>query len=442
MVQETSISGQMSINYNVSHSGHHIASWRLSDSRIEQVTSLEHYVALAAEAERGKLDAVFMADHLAQRENPQLALSNTPFEPITLMTALAARTSRIGVVATVSTSYSDPFTIARQIGTLQLLSEGRAAVNLVTSTIDAAARNYGRDAHFDHAERYERAQEYAEVLYALWDSWDLDAIKLDRETGVLVDTSKIKPILHKGRYFRVDGPLNIPPSSYGPPVVFQAGGSDRGVALAGYTADAVYARSYSLEESVELRRRLQQSAVTAGRPANAVKVLPGFVPYVAETTAEARDILAEVNGLTVGAEESILQMSEMLQLDLRDFDPDGPLPLHLLPPVEDVKKAVSSFIELRTLAKTENLSIRQLAARIRGAAPLGMTLLVGSGEEIADKLEHWFRSGAADGFNIMIPIAPKGLTSFIDEVIPVLQERKLFREEYEGSSLRQRLGLQ
>ncbi len=433
---------RLSLHFNISGVGHANYAWRHPDSQTHRALDLDYYVQLAQTAERGKFDSIFIADTPALRPDPNDALANTPFEPITLLSALAGVTSHIGLLPTVSTSYSDPYTVARQIASLDLLSGGRAGVNLVTSAGDAVARNHGRDTQFDHAERYERADEFATVITRLWSSWKPHALVIDRDTGVMADRSGIEAIHHRGRFFQVAGPLTVPPSPQGRPVIVQAGASSSGIDLAGAHAEAIYARSLSIGETTETRRLVRESAVRHGRPADSVKVLPGLVPYVAKTSAQARELVRHIEDLTQVGPDAVRWLGGMIGVDLSGYAPDDRVPVELFPEPDDFNGSVTGLVQLRHLASTDAPTIGELARRVSGLAPLGMSAVVGSGVEVADTLEHWFSNGAADGFNLMLPIAPGGIEAFVDEVVPVLQERGLFRAEYTGATLRSNLGLE
>ncbi|MCX4098179.1 NtaA/DmoA family FMN-dependent monooxygenase [Nocardia sp. alder85J] len=432
----------MSLHFNISGVGHANYAWRHPDSRTERALDLDYYLHLARVAERGKFDSIFIADTPALRPDPNDVLANTPFEPITLLSAIAAATSRIGVIPTVSTSYADPYTIARQIASLDLLSGGRAGVNLVTSAGDAVARNHGRDRHLEHGERYSRAAEFIDVLGKLWGSWRPDALLIDRERGVLADPSRITPISHHGRFFQVAGPLSVPPSPQGRPVVVQAGASPEGIELAGAYADAVYARSMSLAETLGTVRKIKASAVSRGRTAESVHILPGIVPYVAKTSAQAADLVREIEGLTRIGPQALRLLGGMLGIDVTGYELGDRVPLEILPEPADFDGSVTGLVQIREIVSTGTTTFADLARRVSGLAPLGMSILVGTGSEVAEVLETWFRSGAADGFNLMLPIAPGGIEAFVDEVVPVLQERGVFKPDYAGTTLRSHLGIE
>ncbi|MFB9948687.1 NtaA/DmoA family FMN-dependent monooxygenase [Rhizobium puerariae] len=427
--------------YNLSGVGHHVAAWRHPDSRTERALDLDYYVELAREAERGLFDAVFIADTPVLRAAQGEQLANTPFEPVTLLSAIAARTRSIGIIPTLSYSYSEPYTVARQIASLDLLSRGRAGVNLVTSAGDAVARNYGFASQPAHDARYARAREYASALLQLWQSWEPAAVVFDRSGGILVDPKKIHPVNFAGEHISVAGPLNVPRSPQSRPVLLQAGASDDGIQQAGQFADAVYLRSVSLAETREFYRKIKEAAVAAGRAPDDVKVLPGIVPYVGRTRDEAIRLHDEIESLHVQSPYDLARLGAMLGIDLSDAKPDDPVPLDRLPDPSKFNGSVTGFVQLRNYAIEDKLTLGQLAHKLRSDAPLGMSAPVGSGEDLADFIEEWVGEGAADGFVLQIPIAPTGLTMFVDEVVPVLQKRGLFRTEYEGTTLQDRLGV-
>ncbi|WP_062349781.1 NtaA/DmoA family FMN-dependent monooxygenase [Herbidospora yilanensis] len=430
---------QLSLNFNISGVGHHTFAWRHPASRTDRALDLDYYVELARVAEAGKFDSIFIADTPALRPDPNDALANTPFEPITLLAAIAASTTRIGLIPTISTSYGDPFTVARQIASLDLLSKGRAGVNLVTSAGDAVARNHGRTRHIEHADRYARAREFAEILQRLWTSWTPDAVVADREGGVMIRPGGITPIGYRGDHFQVAGPLNVPRSPQGRPVIVQAGASPAGIDLAAAYADAVYARSMTIEETRGTYRALKQGAAARGRD---VKVLPGVVPYVAATEKEARELVREIEERRIPNPAALTALGGLLGVDLTGYDADDKVPLHLLPRPEDFNGSVTGFVELRTLAAEGDLTLGELAGHLTGLAPLGMWALVGDPVRVADQLQYWFEHEAADGFNLMMPIAPGGIEAFVALVVPILQERGLVRADYEGATLRSHLDIE
>lgn len=412
--------------------GHHEAAWRLPQSDPTAVTDLRHYQELARIAERGRLDSVFFADGLTFLGNVRHnALGG--LEPLTLLSALAAVTEHIGLIATVSTTYNEPFHVARKFASLDHISGGRAGWNIVTSAGEAEARLFGieRPAHRD---RYERATEFVEVVTKLWDSWEDDAILADRERGVFADTDRIHAIEHHGRHLKVQGPLNIARPPQGHPLLVQAGSSEAGKEFAARFAEAVFTAQQTLADAQAFYADLKSRLDRYGREPGQLKVLPGISPIIGSTEDEARRLERELEELIVPA-YGISQLSTLVGIDVAESDLDRPLP-----EVPTHTEGQQSRLKLVTdLAQRENLTVRQLIGRLAGGR--GHRVVAGTPEQIADQIQLWFESGAADGFNVMAPHLPGGLEAFVDHVVPVLQERGLFRTEYETGTLRDRYGL-
>jgi len=418
--------------------GHHVAAWRHPDASDSQ--SLADFVNFARAAEAAKFDAVFLADAVGFRNDDvdgaqYKAHSGVyPFEPITLLSALAAATSRIGLVATASTSFSEPFNLARQFASLDRLSEGRAGWNLVTSADPAAAFNFGHIAPIPHAERYSRAEEFADVVRGLWDSWDDDAFVRDRAGGLYFDPQGLHVLDHVGKHFRVKGPLNIPRSPQGRPVLVQAGSSEPGKELAARTAEAIFTAQQTLAEAVAFYADVKGRLAKFGRAPDDLKILPGVFPVVGRTEAEAQDKFGQLQAL-ISPEVGLNLLARFLgDPDILNHPVDGPIPA-----LKETEGGKSRQVLLIELARRENLTIRDLYLRIAGAR--GHWQLVGTATQIADQLEERFQNYGADGFNIMSPILPTGLTDFIELVLPELRRRNLFRTDYEGRTLRDHLGL-
>lgn len=348
---------------------------------------------------------------------------------------MSAVTKNIGLIATASTSYSDPFNLARQFSSLDHLSGGRAGWNLVTSSDPDAAFNFGHETHILHADRYDRAEEFADVVLGLWDSWEDDAFPRDREAGIYFDKNKLHILDHKGKHFKVRGPLNTPRTPQGHPVVVQAGASEPGKELAARTAEAIFAAQITLEEAVGFYADVKGRMAKYGRDQGELKIMPGIFPVVAPSQAEAEDKFAQLQDLI----QPIVGLNMLAGLsgglDLSQYDIDGPLP-DAVPETNAGKSRQSLLLDL---ARRENLTIRQLYLRIAGAR--GHWQVVGTPQHIADQLEERFEARGADGFNVMAPIMPGGLKDFIDLVVPELRRRGLFRTEYEGTTLRENLGL-
>ena len=404
----------------------------------------EDNVHLAQTAERGKLDMLFYQDSAAvapafylsggKAEALAEAARCVRLEPLTMLAALATVTRHIGLVATATTTYNDPFSIARKFATIDHISKGRAGWNRVTSQNVDEAQNFSRDAHLDHALRYQRAEEFYDVVTGLWDSWDDDAIIRDRETGRYIDPAKLHVLNHKGEHFSVRGPLNIarPPQGY--PIIAQAGSSEPGRELAARTADVVFTAQVDLGEARAFYSDVKSRMARYGRAPADMKIMPGIRYVLGRTEVEARDryeaMLSEASD--DGALASIQRLAG--DLDLRQFPLDGPLPD--LPPSNAAKARQAMMIEL---AAREKLSIRQLARRFTFS--LGHQVFVGTAAQLADLMEHWFAEGACDGFTMLSPFYPKPLEDFVDGVVPLLQRRGLFRTTYEGTTLRENLGV-
>jgi len=418
--------------------GHHVAAWRHPQASVG--TEFENYFQLARLAESAKFDAIFFADSVAARLNDLDAASRKahsgiyPFEPITLLSALSSVTRNIGLVATASTSFSDPFNLARQFASLDRLSGGRAAWNLVTSADPDAAFNFGHDQQVLHSDRYDRAEEFADVVLGLWDSFEDDAFVRDKVSGRYFDPDKLHRLGHSGRHFKVRGPLNIPRSPQGRPVLVQAGASEPGKELAARTAEAIFAAQITLDEATAFYADVKGRLSKFGRSHDDLKILPGIFPVVGRTRSEAWEKFEALQEL-IQPEVGLNLISQLAGVDLRDFPLDGPVPEH--PAATNAGKSRQALV--LDLARRENLTIRQLYLRIAGAR--GHWQVVGTAGEIADAMEERFQNYGADGFNIMAPVMPGGLSDFIELVVPELRRRGLFRTEYEGPTLRDNLGL-
>ncbi|GAA0433495.1 monooxygenase [Actinoplanes capillaceus] len=416
--------------------GHHEASWRLPESDPYASWDVKHFQNLARIAERGKLDSVFFADSPVLQGDPGRRPAGK-LEPTVLLTALAAVTEHIGLIATASTSYNEPYNLARRFASVDHVSGGRAGWNIVTTAGADAARNFGLDDVPAHRDRYERAAEFVEVTTKLWDSWTDDAVIADKAAGVHADAAKVRPINHRGRWFRVDGPLNVPRSPQGWPLLVQAGSSEDGRQFAARYAEAVFTAQQTLAEAQAFYADLKQRAAALGRDPDHLKILPGIVPVIATTEAEARELDAELDRL-ISPEYARRQLAERFQLDPADLPLDEPLPDNL-PTEDEIEGAKSRFTLIVDLARRENLTVRQLIGRLGGGR--GHRTFAGTPEQVAGTIEDWFHSGAADGFNIMPAVLPSGLTAFVDQVVPILQDRGLFRTDYEGTTLRDHYGL-
>ncbi|GAA2189712.1 LLM class flavin-dependent oxidoreductase [Micromonospora lupini] len=416
--------------------GHHEAAWRLPQSDPFAQTDVAHFTRLARIAERGKLDSLFLAD------SPVLwnSIGRRPggtLEPTVLLTALAGATSHIGLIATASTTYNEPFNLARRFASLDHVSGGRAGWNIVTTAGEQAARNFNLDRLPAHRDRYERAAEFIEVSRKLWDSWDDRAPLGDKEAGRWGDDDLLYPPEHVGRHFRVAGALNVPRSPQGYPLLVQAGSSEDGKELAARYAEAVFTAQQTLAEAQTFYRDLKQRAAQAGRDPQTIKILPGIVPAIGATEAEARALEDELDRL-IKPEYARQQLATTLRVAPEDLDLDKELPADL-PSEDEIEGAKSRYTLIVTLARRERLTVRQLIGRLGGGR--GHRTFAGTPEQVADAIEEWYRAGAADGFNIMPPVLPAGLEAFVDHVVPILQRRGLFRTEYTGTTLRDHYGL-
>jgi FMN-dependent oxidoreductase (nitrilotriacetate monooxygenase family) len=418
--------------------GHHVAAWRHPDSSDSQ--SLADFAAFARAAEDAKFDAVFLADGVGLRGDDVAASRHKahsgvyPFEPLTLLSALAAVTSRIGLVATASTSFTEPFNLARQFASLDRLSDGRAGWNLVTSADPGSAYNFGHQMPISHAERYARAEEFADVVLGLWDSWEDEAFVRDRAAGLYFESDRLHVLNHAGPYYRVKGPLNIPRSPQGRPVLVQAGSSEPGKELAARTAEVIFTAQQTLAEAVAFYGDVKGRLAKYGRGPEDLRILPGVFPVVGRTESEAQDKFEKLQSLISPEVGLHLAAAFLGDPDIVNHPVDGPIPV-----LRETEGGKSRQTLLVDLARRENLTIRDLYLRIAGAR--GHWQLVGTPTQIADQLEERFENYGADGFNIMSPILPTGLTDFIELVLPELRKRDLFRTEYEGTTLRDHLGL-
>lgn len=426
---------RLHLNVNILHSGFVPSAWRLEHADPRAFADVAHYVRVSQIAERAKFDAVFLADNAAIIDQIDFR-PITALEPTVLLASIAAATTHIGVIGTASTSYNEPYNIARRFATLDHVSHGRAGWNVVTTADLASARNFGHDAVPDHGQRYARAAEFTELVKALWDSWDDDAFVGDKAGGRFVDISKVRPVAHQGRFFFVHGPLNLPRPPQGHPVLVQAGGSADGRDLAARHAEAVFSASQSFEESATYRRDLNARAAAYGR-AGGVKVLAGLTTIIGATEAEAlrrRDELVE----QIPWRYSLTRLAGTLGISPDQLELDARLPENLALP--NAGNGNHTFFHA-TLAQARRggLTVRELIRTLAGGG--GHRVIVGTPEQIADDIERWFKGEAADGFNLMPDALPDGLQSFVDGVVPILQRRGLFRAEYEGRTLREHLGL-
>ena len=415
----------------------HTSAWRYPGAFPDANFNFAHYKRFAQTLERGLFDAFFMADHLALLNMPAAVLKRsatvTSFDPLTLLPALAAVTEHLGLIATASTSYNDPYHVARKFASLDHLSGGRAGWNVVTSANPHEAMNFGRDEHLDHAERYRRAREFYEVVTGLWDSWADDAFVRDVEAGVYFNPERLHVLNHQGTYFKVRGPLNVARPVQGWPVIVQAGASEDGRQLAAETAEAVFSAHHTLDLAREFYADVKGRMVKLGRDPGHLKILPGAFVVIGETVAAARAKQQHLDSL-VHPDSGISSLSILLGHNVAGYDLDG-----LLPEIPETNASKSSREKIIERARQEHLTIRQLAQWIGGS--FGTLEIVGTPQTIVDEMEAWLLGDACDGFNIMFPFLPAGLDDFVNLVVPELQRRGIYRRRYEGATLRENLGL-
>jgi alkanesulfonate monooxygenase len=414
----------------------HTAWWRHPDSQPDANFSLKTLTHCIQTLERGKFDAFFMADHLAVLNMHIDALKRsgtvTSFEPFTLLSALAMVTERIGLIATASTTFDAPFHIARRFASLDHISGGRAAWNIVTTSNPDAARNFGLPEHVPHAERYDRAREFYDVVTGLWDSFAEDAFIRDKDSGVFWDPNRMHKLDHQGKYLSVAGPLNIARPVQGWPVIVQAGASDAGRQLAAEVAEMIFAAGGPMQDAKAYYDDVKSRAARAGRDPSLIKIMPGALVTVAETDEAAREKRAKLDSL-VHPDSGMGALSIALGVDARKFDLDGPLP-----DIPETNQSQSGRQRVLDRARRENLTVRQLAVALGGYGGLSIT---GSPQTVADTMQQWLEAGAADGFNVMFPTVPGGVEDFVNLVVPELQRRGIFRRDYTGTTLREHLGL-
>ncbi len=418
--------------------GHHISSWRDPGVTPNANQSLRHYIEITRIAERALLDFVFSADSNSTfgPDDPEIWKRTTVsmrLEPLTLLGALSAVTSHIGLISTATTTYLDPFHVARMFATLDQLSHGRVGWNVVTSSAASEAFNFSHDKHAPHADRYRRAAEFIQVAQGLWDTWEDDAFVMDKAEGLFFDPAKLHMLHHKGEHFSVRGPLMVPRSPQGQPVIVQAGQSDAGRELAARTAEVLFTVQQKIEVAREFNADLKARVVKAGRSPDSIKIMPGVLTVVGRSRQEAEDKFQSLQAL-IHPELGVAMLSDIVGLDLSTFPLDGPVPEVPLTNTQQGRQKV-----VMDMAWSEGLTIRQLYMRVVTAR--GHRVVLGTPADIADALEEWYRGGAADGFNIMPQVLPAGLTEFAELVVPELQRRGLFRTRYEGTTLRENLDL-
>ena len=429
---------KLHLNLFIYGRGHHEASWRHPDASPLPLTDIRYYRDLAQRGEAALFDSIFFADQLALGSDAARAARNW-LEPLTVLAAVAGATSRIGLIATCSTTYTEPFNLARQFSSLDHISDGRIGWNIVTTSNAAAAANFGDEQQLSHAERYARAEEFVAVVKALWDSWADDAVLDDREGGRYVRPERVRAINHQGSHYQVAGPLSLPRCPQGRPVLVQAGSSETGRRFAARHAEAVFTAQMEKATAQEFYADLKRLVAEEGRDPDKVLILPGLSPMIASTEAEAQRMTREANELT-DPEIGRKRLSERFGgHDFSHLPLDRPLVPEDFPEPSTVEAARSRTEVILGLVRREGLTLRQLLARLAGAR--GHYIFAGTPEQVADLIEDWFTTGAADGFNVMPPLLPTMLDAFSTEVIPLLQRRGLFRTAYEGETLRHQFGL-
>jgi FMN-dependent oxidoreductase (nitrilotriacetate monooxygenase family) len=432
------MSRQMKLGVSMRGLGYHITAWRMDEAPTDGDVDFGFYLNMARIAERGLFDIAFLADYVAVKvqDEPKGYFGRTSssigLEPLTLLSALAPMTRHIGLVATLSTTFQQPYHIARTFASLDHVSHGRAGWNVVTSFQDDEARNFGAEEILDKAARYDRAAEAVQVVTGLWDSWDDDAFPRNRESGVYFDPARMHRLNHEGTYFRAAGPLNVPRTPQGRPVVVQAGASPEGQRLAAATADVVYAAHATLADAQAFYREIKSQMPGFGRHPGDLKIMPGILPVLGATREEAR---AKYRAMQE-AVDPIVGLGHLYSHfgDLSGYDLDGPVP-----ELRKDKPLVSRSQVLHQIARRENLTIRQLYQR--HTIGNAHNVVVGTAEDVADVMEEWFQAEGADGFNVLPAVSPGSLSDFVDLVVPELQRRGLFRTAYEGTTLRENLGL-
>ncbi|MGE0766738.1 MAG: LLM class flavin-dependent oxidoreductase [Hyphomicrobiaceae bacterium] len=429
---------QLRINLFIQSRGHHEASWRHPRASPMALTDIAYYQDLAQRAELAQLDSIFLADQL-NLPNDAAQAGRTWLEPITVLGALAVSTRRIGLIATASTTYTEPFNLARQYASLDHMSGGRVAWNIVTTWAVAAAQNYGGTAQLTHAQRYARAEDYMAVVKRLWDSWAADAVLDDRASGRYARAERIRPIDHRGEFYQVAGPMNMPRSPQGRPVLVQAGSSDTGRGFAARHAEAIFTAHMEKRTAQDFYSDIKARAAQLGRNPDQVLILPGLSPMIGSTEAEARRLQCELDDLT---DPEVGRMRLSGRFGGHDFSHlalDKPLSPEDFPDPGSVEAARSRTEVIVGLVRRDKPTLRQLLSYLAGAR--GHFIFAGTPDQVADLMEDWFQDGAADGFNLMPPVLPWMFDVFADEVLPILHRRGLVRREYAGSTLRDHYGL-
>ncbi|MDA0238816.1 MAG: LLM class flavin-dependent oxidoreductase [Proteobacteria bacterium] len=417
--------------------GHHIAAWRHPEGVPDSGSNLAHLIELAKLSEKGLFDMFFMADSVTFWRGDLDAMRRDSFgtwiEPFTLMCTLAQHTKHLGLVCTSTSTYDQPYMLARRFASLDIVSGGRAGWNLITSGNKAEADSFGFEEHPEKSTRYRRGREFANVVRGLWNSWQEGVFVRDKQTGQYLDTDRLRILQHEGEFLRVKGPLNVPYSPQGEPVLVQAGASEDGRQLAAETAEVVFGASQTLERAQEFYADVKARMVAFGRDPDSLKIMPGLSVSVAETREEADRKFEELQDL-IDPKAGLQLLSQRMDYDFSDFDVNDPVPEI---PVNEIGGSRAEL--MLDMARREKLTIRDLYRRIAGAR--GHCHISGTASEVADMMEEWVSEKGCDGFNIMPPLLPRGLAEFIDLVVPELQRRGIYRTEYEGTTLRKNLGL-
>jgi N-acetyl-S-(2-succino)cysteine monooxygenase len=431
---------RMHLGVFFNHTGHHIASWRHPKADADAHINVDHYARLAQTAEAAGLDFLFFADSAATAERRRESLRRSAqytayFEPTTLLGALAMVTKRIGLVATATTSYNEPYNVARRFASLDHISKGRAGWNVVTSGNAAEAWNFGREEHFEHDSRYDRAHEFVRVVHGLWDSWDDDAFVRDKASGVFLEPDRMHLLNHKGEHFKVRGPLNVPRPPQGYPVIFQAGTSEAGRELAAETAEGVFTSQLTAEAQKEHYNDVKKRMAKYGRTPDQMNILPGLTAVVAPTAAEAKDKWDYLQSL-IHPQVGLDYLSMLLATDLSGYSPDEAFPALQM---HDKVQSRGMFQSVVGTALREKLTVRQVWERLAGSR--GKATMIGSTVEVADQMQRWFEMDACDGFILQPSYLPGELDDVCKLLVPELQNRGLIRVGYEGATLREHMGL-
>lgn len=416
--------------------GHHVASWRHPNANPKANMNIDYFKGLAQTAEKGLFDLLFLADSLsvAKDSHPNIL---TRFEPLTLLSYLASATSNIGLVSTASTTYEEPFNVARRFASLDHITSGRAGWNVVTTSLASTAANFNKSEHLEHSLRYKRATEFVEVTKKLWDSWEDDTLIIDKETGQFIDESKFHEINHQGEFFTVKGPLNVSRSPQGHPVIVQAGSSGDGQLLAAKHAEIVFTAQENKEDAISFYNELKSHLAAFNREKSSLSIMPGLFPIVGQTEKEAQEKYEALQELIIPEIGLAIMGRYFGNVDFSSIPLDTPFADISLP--DNVDSIQSKYDLIVKRATNENLTLRQTYQWVAGSR--GHHIAIGTPTQIADKIEDWVNKNAADGFNIMPALLPDSLTDFVELVVPELQSKGIFRTKYESNTLRGNLGL-